>query len=173
MTNDLKYRAEAMLEETQKQKIARFKQEDKAIQNSAIAQITLTIATLDKIDLDNANEVYQRALKYFNICIENGIKPTQEGMASALKISPFTLRNWLQGGGNKTKEVREVLNWIQSTLQMMTIQNMIDGNLNPISGIFISKNNFGYTNDEKVIVEKVQEEKPDIDAILSKYKSEE
>ena len=160
---------ENMLEESKKEKIARLKEEDKAIRNAHITNAMLKVASLPPIYVNNAEDLYNRAMEYFNICIEEGIKPTQEGLASAFKISTWTLGNWITGKTEKRKEVKEVLAWVHTTLQALTMQYTVEGQLNPITALFILKNNYGYTNDEKPIEVKEDSDKVDMEALRKKY----
>lgn len=162
-------KAESMLVEERKQKMLRLRAEDKAIMNSRMTNVMVKVASLPKINLNNANEIYDRAMQYFNICIEEGIKPTQEGIASALKITRWTFSAWVTGKTDKPKEIREVLSWIHSTLEALTMQMMVEGQIQPIPALFVLKNNYGYTNDEVDMEVKESKEKVDIASIKAKY----
>lgn len=166
--NDIE-KAESMLEETKKEKMLRLRMEDKALMNSRMTNVMVRVASLPMIDLNDADAIYNRALQYFNICAEEGIKPTQEGISSALKISRYTFSAWLTGKVDKSQKVREVLGWIHSTLEALTMQMMVEGQIQPIPALFVLKNNYGYTNDEKELDIKETKEKVDIDAIRKKY----
>lgn len=166
--NDIE-KAENMLEETKQEKMLRLKMEDKALMNSRMTNVLVRVASLPKVDLTNAEEIYNRAMQYFNICIDEGIKPTQEGIASALKITRYTFSAWLTGKVDKPQAIREVLAWIHSTLEALTMQMMMEGQIQPIPALFVLKNNYGYTNDEKELDIKENRDKVDVDAIRKKY----
>lgn len=122
--------------------------------NTKFLKHAMTIAGWEKVDLDSDEEVKERLDKYFTLCIENDIKPTVTGMANALKISRFTLYDWKNGDTRgKTDNRTEIIGYYYGLLEELYEDYMMNGKVNPVSGIFMGKNHFGYQDKQEVVVE--------------------
>lgn len=121
--------------------------------NKKYIQHTMEVARFEHIDLKNAELVDQRILKYFSICESNDMKPSVAGLALALGVERTTL--WKI----RTKQTRgypsEVINSIKRAVQIinaMMEDYMQNGKINPVSGIFLMKNNMDYSDKQEVVV---------------------
>ena len=103
---------------------------------------------LPVIDISDEKQVEERILWYFNHCIENDLKPTVMGMCNALGISRDTFYRWGVGEyrtathSNLVKKARNLLEELWETY-------MVEGKINPVVGIFLGKNHFGYADKKK------------------------
>lgn len=114
----------------------------------------LTIAKWNKIDIESDEEVIQRLDDYFALCVVNDIKPTVTGMANALKINKKTLYDWRNGiTRNQTDSRKQIINVYYGMLEELYEDYMMNGKVNPVSGIFMGKNHFGYEDKKEVVVQ--------------------
>ena len=121
--------------------------------NAKLMRINMAIFNMPNIDLENVEEVQQRLSDYFALYEQADMKPTVAGMALCLNgMSRQTLRAIAKdlptgGAGYKTALPPEVATSIKKAYDLM--ENlweayMNSGKINPVSGIFLGKNNFGY-----------------------------
>lgn len=121
--------------------------------NKKYIQHTMEVARLEHIDLKNAELVNQRILKYFSICESNDMKPSVAGLALALGVERTTL--WKirteQTGGYPSEVINSIKRAVQIINAMME-DYMQNGKINPVSGIFLMKNNMDYSDKQEVVV---------------------
>ena len=121
--------------------------------NKKYIQHTMEVARLEHIDLKNAELVDQRILKYFSICESNDMKPSVAGLALALGVERTTL--WKirtkQTGGYPSDVINSIKRAVQIINAMME-DYMQNGKINPVSGIFLMKNNMDYSDKQEVVV---------------------
>lgn len=111
----------------------------------------LEIFNLPPIDTDDAEAVGVRLGEYFTICGKNGMKPSVAGMAMALGISRITLWEWVTTG-RKGAEVTNTLKRGYQLLNQVMEDYMQNGQINPVAGIFLMKNNFNYRDQQEMVV---------------------
>ncbi len=147
-------------------------------ENSRFLRNALEIMQLPEVDLSNANAVRDRIAEYFSIVDRNGMKPGVAGLAASLGVSRRTLYFMAQGlefsvRGVKMRPTLTVVSFVQKAYQILETQwedNMQNGKINPASGIFLGKNNFGYSDvQEHVIAPKQERDDVNTDQISSRY----
>lgn len=99
-------------------------------------------AELPKIDLHDPDAVWRRMKLYFDHCKENGVKPGVEGMCNALGTTRGIFFSWIKGNYNKSNQ--QVATKAKQILADMMEQYMQNGDVNPVVGIFLMSNNYGY-----------------------------
>jgi hypothetical protein len=112
------------------------------------------LASLDMpvIDISDSTQVGERIRWYFDNCLENDSKPGIAGLCNALGISRMTFFNW-QNGRTSTKEHQEIARKAKGIIEELYEQYMSNGKINPVSGIFLMKNNFeGYYDRQEVVL---------------------
>lgn len=140
--------------------------------NTKYLNHNIQIAMLPAIDTADPKQVEARIYEYFSICGKNDMKPSMAGMALAIGVSRQTLWNW---GVGDTRDNAH-LDLIKKAVQMLDSQ-MVDymqnGKINPVSGIFLMKNSFGYKDQQEVVVTPSSPlgEQTDPDALREKYMS--
>ena len=136
-----------------------FGQENiKAGDNSKYLTHAMIIKKWPPIDLDSDEEVIERLDMYFALCAKDDMKPTVTGMANALKISRFTLNDWKNGDRRgKTDNRTEIIREYYSLLEGLYEDYMMNGKVNPVSGIFMGKNHFGYQDKQEVVLKAKQQ----------------
>lgn len=129
--------------------------------NSKFIQLNLEIMNLPDIDLHNVGEVQQRLNDYLAIHARYDVKPTVSGMAMSLNgMSRQTLRAIVTdrqtgSAGYKTALPPEVATAIKKAyffLENLWENYMGQGKINPVSGIFLGKNNYGYVDKQETII---------------------
>ena len=114
----------------------------------------LELMQLGRPDMTNAESIKQRAIEYFAICERNDMKPSVEGMALAFGADRKQLWRWVNGveSGNISQEGRAFLKNAYTSLTAMMADYMQNGKINPVSGIFLMKNNMGYADQTEIVV---------------------
>lgn len=146
--------------------------------NNRFAQKNLELFRLPKVDLMDNEAVLSRIDEYFAIMAKYDSKPTVTGLAMALGIDRRRLweiktQNFGNVTGKYTQLPEEVVETIRKTydyLEIMWEDYMLNGKINPVSGIFLGKNNFGYQDKtEYVLTPNSQKEEFDAESIRKRY----
>ena len=120
---------------------------------STLIRQAMDLSSFGPIDTNNTQQVEQRIQDYFRYCIQNDIRPSAEGMALSLNTTRTTLWRWREGSeSNKPEGVRNAIKKGYSLLNYLLTQLMQDGHINPVSGIFLLKNNYQYFDKSEVVI---------------------
>ena len=119
--------------------------------NTRFIAFQLKVYNLPEIDMKDADAVSSRIEEYFKICMESDMKPAVTGLALALKMSRENLWKYRE----EKVGSREVCNLIKRAYYLL--ENyweimMQNGKINPVSGIFLAKNHFGYQDKQDVVI---------------------
>ena len=129
--------------------------------NSKFLMVQMELFNMPNINIENVEEVQQRLSDYFALYARNDMKPTVAGMALALNGHS---RQWLWavcngqqlgGRGNESTLPPEVTNAIKKArflLENLWESYMNSGKVNPVAGIFLGKNNFGYQDKTEYVL---------------------
>lgn len=122
--------------------------------NSKFISHNLQLMGMTKPDMTDAEAIRQRIIEYFTICEKNDMKPSVEGMALAFGVERRSLYRWVNGINCSyiTQEGRNYLKTAYATLNAMMSDYMMQGKINPVSGIFLMKNNMNYSDQTEIIV---------------------
>lgn len=146
-----------LLDETQKEKKKRTRP-DRSVQAepdevSEMLLNGLAIYNLPDIDTNDVEQVQKRVDEYFQICAERGMKPSVSGLAMALGTDRRRLWEWVNGKNEgKPRAVTDTLKKAYQILNFAMEEYMQNGKINPVSGIFLMKNNFGYKDQSEVVL---------------------
>lgn len=122
-------------------------------ETAELVQNVLNLSMMPPINTDSAEEVMQRINEYLVYCIEHDMKPDMSGMALSLGVSRKTLWAWENGHeSNKPVGVRNALKKGREMSETIMTQMMQVGKLNPVTAIFLLKNNHGFTDQQEVII---------------------
>lgn len=141
--------------------------------NAKILELNMELFNLPKIDLHNSDQVKQRLNEYFALYAKYDMKPTVAGMALALNgmarqtLHAIAYNAPTGGNGYKSALPPEVADHIKKAYKMM--ENMWEnymssGKINPVSGIFLGKNNFGYQDKTEYVLTPNQQQDSDYSA---------
>lgn len=126
--------------------------------NSKFIKLNLVLFNMPDIDLHDVEQVEDRINDYFVLHNQVNVKPTVSGLGLALGLDRRRLYQIKTGtyGTNKAiqnlpTETKVVIKKTYLFLENLWENYMSDGKINPASGIFLGKNNYGY----KDVVENV------------------
>lgn len=129
-------------------------QELKPGDNSRYIRHALASWNLPPIDISDPVQVAQRIDWFFRHCEEDDMKPTVTGLCNALGIDRVTFYEWGTGAkrGGKNSDHANIVKRAYAILQELWEDYMLNGKINPVSGIFLGKNHFGYTDKQEVVL---------------------
>lgn len=110
---------------------------------------SLKIAQLPKIDTKNIELLQQRIFDYFSVCAEDDMKPSVSGLALALGTDRRRLWEWRE---TETDVRSDTIKKAYQMLNLLMEEYMQNGKINPVSGIFLMKNNFGYSDKQEFVL---------------------
>lgn len=148
--------------------------------NTKYLSINAALMNMPNIDLNDPVAVQQRLMEYFELYAEADTKPTVVGMAAALNGHS---RRWLYavthdvptgGKGYMANIPKESANYIKKAyvlLENLWENYMLNGKVNPVVGIFLGKNNYGYQDKTEYVVtpNSQNEEEYDVNDIKKRY----
>ena len=127
--------------------------------NTKYLALGMKLFNLPPIDLNDPKQVNDRLNEFFQIHADADMKPTVSGMGMALGLDRRRL--WEIKTGAKKGGLTEydlptaTLVSIKKAYEYMEIlweNYMQNGKINPVSGIFLGKNNFGYQDKTEYVV---------------------
>ena len=127
--------------------------------NTKYLLVSMKLAGLPKVDLYDSDAVQTRLSEYFQIHADNDMKPTVAGMGLALGVDRrrlWEIRTGQRMGGTTPIDLpKATLDSIKRAYEM--IENLMEnymqnGKINPVSGIFLMKNNFGYQDKTEYVL---------------------
>lgn len=124
-----------------------------------------------RCNMTDPQAVAERYDWYMDFCAEHDMRPTVAGMALAYGYSREQLLQ-IKNGANKGVPVEssDTLKRAWSMLNAAMEQYMSVGKINPVSGIFLLKNNHGYRDQsEQVIIKRDPYETGDPEEIARRY----
>jgi hypothetical protein len=141
--------------------------------NAKFMGVQIELFNMPNIDLNNVGEVQQRLSDYFTLYASHDMKPTVAGMALSLNgMDRKTL--WAiahdaptGGAGYKTALPPEVAQTIKKAyflLENLWETYMNSGKVNPVAGIFLGKNNYGYQDKTEYVLTPNQQQDSDYSA---------
>ena len=120
-------------------------------ENSRFIRFALASWDLPPIDISDPAQVKERIGMYFEHCAKNDRKPQIVGMCNWLGISRDTLNKWVNGV-TRTDTHSDIIKKACAFIEEMWAEYMLNGKLNPASGIFLAKNWYGYKDVADVVV---------------------
>lgn len=127
---------------------------DETLTTSDLIDLSLRVAKLPPIDNTNAQQLAARIDEYFQMCLDAGVKPTLNGIASATGLDRrrlWEMRTDVPGRGTLySRKCRDVVKLAYSVLENLWESYMQEGKINPVSGIFLGTNHFGYVSRQEL-----------------------
>lgn len=138
--------------------------------NTKFLAHALAIRNMPAIDTTDPVQVKQRISDYFTLCVQNDIKPTVKGFLNSLRVGRTTLWEWKQGNFRAGTH-QQIICEAYDVLEALWEDYMMNGKINPVSGIFLGKNNFGYKDQQEYVLTPNQKQiaPEDVKVIESKY----
>lgn len=122
--------------------------------NSKYVAHSLMVMKLPKVDMTDPEAVMNRVYEYFSLCSQNDMKPSVAGMALAFDCDRRTLWKWINGieSAYIPQASRDSIKKGYQLLNAQMEDYMQNGKINPVSGIFLMKNNMGYQDKQEVVL---------------------
>lgn len=129
--------------------------------NTKFLTVNMALMNMPDIDMEDVEAVQNRLMEYFDLYAQADMKPTVAGMAIALNgMSRQTLtaiaHDRVTGSaGYKTALPPEVAATIKKAyflLENLWETYMNSGKVNPVAGIFLGKNNYGYQDKTEYVL---------------------
>lgn len=119
--------------------------------NSRYLAHAMAVMNMPPVDISDPVQVEQRINDYMVLCTQNDMKPTVKGFCNALRITRQTLFDW-RHGNFRAGTHQDVILRAYDLLEELWENYMQNGKINPVSGIFLGKNNFGYADKQEYVV---------------------
>lgn len=119
--------------------------------NARYLRHALAVFDLPPIDISDPVQVEERIRWYFNYCIDSDMKPTVNGLCNAIGINKQTFWEWGHGV-TRSKTHGGLVKKAYALLNELWEDYMLNGKVNPASGIFLGKNHFGYKDVQEIQV---------------------
>ena len=100
-------------------------------------------------------EVKDRIYSYFEFCERTGMRPGIELLCLFLGVSRTSLWNWSQGIKCSPQRM-DMINHAKALIAAFLEQSHLQGKLNPVSAIFLSKTWLNYSDDVTVRIDAPQ-----------------
>ena len=129
--------------------------------NSKFLMVQMELLNMPEIDMEDEEAVQERLNEYFALYARNDMKPTVAGMGIALNgMSRQTVRAIAKdlptgSTGYKSALPRPVTTLIKKAyflLENLWESYMNSGKVNPVAGIFLGKNNYGYQDKTEYVL---------------------
>ena len=127
--------------------------------NAKYIGVSMQLFNMTKVDLHKPEEVKSRLAEYFQIHFDADLKPTVAGMAMALGIDRrrlWEIRAGVPMGGHTQLDLPTLtvdsIKKAYDFMENLWENYMQNGKINPVSGIFLGKNNFGYQDKTEYVV---------------------
>jgi len=142
--------------------------------NNKYTTFALAIASLPKIDVADPEQLRGRMLDYFQLCADHDMKPGVAAMALAFGMDRrrlWEINNDIPGRNvAMSDECRQIIKSAYNSLEALWEGYSLGGKINPVTAIFLGKNNFGYQDkQEYVVTPNAMAQDTPIDVIESKY----
>lgn len=139
--------------------------------NTKYVNHMLSVMRLPRIDTTDPQQVQTRIDEYFELCTINDMKPTVKGFCNALGIAKQTLWGW-KTGARRADTHEEIILRAYDGLEALWEDYMQNGKINPMAGVFLGVNNYGYKDVKQVNLTPVVQNEPeaiDLVALEAKY----
>ena len=141
--------------------------------NNKYTTFALAIMQLPKIDVRDPAQLRSRVVEYFQLCADHDMKPGVAAVGLAIGLDRrrlWEIRTGSTRNGTIPQECKDIINEVYDSLEVLWEGYMTNGKINPVSGIFLGKNNFGYQDkQEYVVTPNTMSQETPIDVIEAKY----
>ena len=123
--------------------------------NNKYTTFALAIMKLPKIDVRNPKQLQNRVVEYFQLCADHDMKPGVAAVGLAIGLDRrrlWEIRTGVDRNQTIPQECKDIINSVYDSLEVLWEGYMASGKINPVSGIFLAKNNFGYTDKQEYVL---------------------
>ena len=123
--------------------------------NAKYTNFAIAVMNLPKIDAYNPEQLSGRLSEYFQLCAQHDMKPGVAALALAVGLDRrrlWEINNDVQGRNvNMPQECREIIKLAYNSLELLWESYATGGKINPVTAIFLGKNNFGYQDKQEYV----------------------
>lgn len=123
--------------------------------NRLYIQISAKLMEMPEIDLKDPAQVAKRLGEYFSLMADNDTKPTVAGLGLALGLDRrrlWEIRNDNLEHRSLPPETVDLIKKAHKVMENLWENYMNNGKINPVTGIFMGKNQFGYQDKSEVVL---------------------
>ena len=127
--------------------------------NTKYVLLGMKLFNLPAIDLKDPQQVNDRLEEFFKIHADADMKPTVSGMGMALGLDRRRLWEIKTGNYGTQKMLADLPTLTKDSIkrayeymEILWENYMQNGKINPVSGIFLGKNNFGYQDKQEHVI---------------------
>ena len=124
--------------------------------NTKYLSLGRELFNLPTINLKEPEQVKERLNEFFEIHARYDMKPTVSGMGMALGLDRRRLWEIKTGVTDRNQDLptmtRDLVKKAYEYMEILWENYMQNGKINPVSGIFLGKNNFGYQDKTEYVV---------------------
>lgn len=140
--------------------------------NTKFLTVSMKLAAMPSVDIHDGEAVEQRIAEYFGLYAENDMKPTVTGLGLALGLDRrrlWEIKNGQNvGSSGKPMDLPpravDAIKKAYILLEDLWENYMQNGKINPVSGIFLGKNNYGYQDKTEYVLTPNKQQDSDYDA---------
>ena len=122
--------------------------------NSKATMFKQALNKFDRVDLSDEDAVKQRIDEFWQLCIDFDTKPQVSGMADVLGLDRRRLWEITHDVAGRNLEcssaTRDLIKKEYRKLEVLWEYYILNGKVNPVSAIFLGKNNFGYADRQEI-----------------------
>ena len=122
--------------------------------NSKATMFIQALNKFDKVDLSDEKAVKQRMDEFWQLCIDFDTKPQVSGMADVLGLDRRRLWEITHDVPHRNLEcssaTRDLIKKEYRKLEVLWEYYILNGKVNPVSAIFLGKNNFDYADRQEI-----------------------
>lgn len=122
--------------------------------NSKATMFIQALNKFDRVDLSDENAVKQRMDEFWQLCIDFDTKPQVSGMADVLGLDRRRLWEITHDVAGRNLEcssaTRDLIKKEYRKLEVLWEYYILNGKVNPVSAIFLGKNNFDYADRQEI-----------------------
>lgn len=141
--------------------------------NNKYTTFALEIMKFPKIDVCDPVQLRSRVIEYFQLCADHDMKPGVAAVGLAIGLDRrrlWEIRSGSSRNASIPQECKDIINNVYDSLEVLWEGYMTNGKINPVSGIFLGKNHFGYQDKQEYVVtpNTLSQDTP-VDVIEAKY----
>ena len=122
--------------------------------NSKATMFIQALNKFDRVDLSDENAVKKRMDDFWQLCIDFDTKPQVSGMADVLGLDRRRLWEITHDVPHRNLEcssaTRDLIKKEYRKLEVLWEYYILNGKVNPVSAIFLGKNNFDYADRQEI-----------------------
>ena len=122
--------------------------------NNKYTTFALDIMKFPKINLQDPQALQRRVFEYFQLCADHDMKPGIAAVSLAIGLDRRRLWEIRSGAANVAipQECKDIIQSVYDSLEVLWESYMTGGKINPVSGIFLGKNHFGYQDKQEYVL---------------------